>query len=133
MVDDDDGDDDGDGDDGDGALTRLGDEQTDSRLLFNLGDLGFTGSIGILQQTKAVESFKFEKKQLIFLPGILPPIPLLLGGDIVVDAVDHLLQLLVLLQVPQWPLHVCAPDYESTLRRLLSSFSLSKLPRHLIF
>ena len=35
MVDDDDGDD----DDGD-ALTRLGDEQTDSRLLFNLGDLG---------------------------------------------------------------------------------------------
>ena len=40
MVDDDDGDDDGDGDDGDGALTRLGDEQTDSRLLFNLGDLG---------------------------------------------------------------------------------------------
>ena len=33
-------DDDGDGDDGYSALTRLGDEQTDSRLLFNLGDLG---------------------------------------------------------------------------------------------
>ena len=36
-----------------------------------------------------------------FLPRTLSSVPLFLGGNVVVDAVDHLLQLLVLLEVSQ--------------------------------
>ena len=73
-----------------------------------------------------------RKKQLIFLPGTLPPIPLLLGGDIVVDAVDHLLQLLVLSKVAKRTFRLRAGPVVRVAVSKIGSI-LSKSPRHLVF
>ena len=106
-------------------VTKLGDEQADSRLLFSFGDLG-----GDLVIEKIQLSFPFWGG--IVSPGSIAYFSVFLGGDIVVDAVDHLLQLLVLTKVGQRPFRLRAgPVVKVAVSKI--RFILSKLPRHLVF
>ena len=55
-----------------------------------------------------------------------------MSGDIVVDAVNHLLQLLVLSKIAQRPFRLRAgPDVNVVVSKIGSI--LSKSPRHLVF
>ena len=106
-------------------VTKLGDEQADSRLLFNFGDLG-----GDLVIEKIQLSFPFWGGSIS--PGSIAYFSVFLSGDIVVDAVDHLLQLFVLSKVAQRPFRLrAAPVVRVAVSKI--RFILSKLPRHLVF
>lgn len=108
-------------------VTKLGDEQADSRLLFNFGDLG--GDLVIVIE-KIQLSFSFWGGSIS--PGSIAYFSVFLSGDIVVDAVDHLLQLLVLTKVAQRPFRLrAAPVVRVAVSKI--RFILSKLPRHLVF
>ena len=105
--------------------TKLGDEQADSRLLFNFGDLG-----GDLVIEKIQLSFPFWGGSIS--PGSITHFSVFLSGDIVVDAVYHLLQLLVLSKVAQRPIRLRAgPVVRVAVSKI--RFILSKSPRHLVF
>ena len=108
-------------------VTKLGDEQADSRLLFNFGDLG--GDLVIVIE-KIQLSFPFWGG--IVSPGSIAYFSVFLGGDIVVDAVDHLLQLLVLSKVAQRPFRLRAGPVVKVVVSKIGSI-LSKSPRHLVF
>ena len=106
-------------------VTKLGDEDADSRLLFNFGDLG-----GDLVIEKIQLSFPFWGGSIS--PGSITHFSVLLSGDIVVDAVNHLLQLLVLSKIAQRPFRLRAgPDVNVVVSKIGSI--LSKSPRHLVF
>ena len=108
-------------------VTKLGDEQADSRLLFNFGDLG--GDLVIVIE-KIQLSFPFWGG--IVSPGSIAYFSVFLSGDIVVDAVDHLLQLLVLSKVAQRPFRLRAGPVVKVVVSKIGSI-LSKSPRHLVF
>ena len=108
-------------------VTKLGDEQADSRLLFNFGDLG--GDLVIVIE-KIQLSFPFWGGSIS--PGSIAYFSVFLSGDIVVDAVDHLLQLLVLSKVAQRPFRLRAGPVVKVVVSKIGSI-LSKSPRHLVF
>ena len=101
-------------------VTKLGDEQADSRLLFNFGDLG-----GDLVIEKIQLSFPFWGG--IVSPGSIAYFSVFLSGDIVVDAVDHLLQLLVLSKVAQRPFRLRAGPVVGLLLARLGPFCQNHL------
>ena len=108
-------------------VTRLGDEQADSRLLFNFGDLG--GDLVIVIE-KIQLSFPFWGRSIS--PGSIAHFSVFLSGDIVVDAVDHLLQLFVLSKVARRPFRLRAGSVVRVAVSKIGSI-LSKSPRHLVF
>ena len=103
-------------------VTKLGDEQADSRLLFNFGDLG--GDLVIVIE-KIQLSFPFWGGSI--LPGSIAYFSVFLSGDIVVDAVDHLLQLLVLSKVAQRPFRLRAGPVVGLLLARLGPFCQNHL------
>ena len=108
-------------------VTKLGDEQADSRLLFNFGDLG--GDLVIVLE-KIQLSFPYQLGSIS--PGSIAYFSVFLSGNIVVDAVDHLLQLLVLSKVAQRPFRLrVGPVVRVAVSKI--RFILSKSPRHLVF
>ena len=108
-------------------VTKLGDEHADSRLLFNFGDLG--GDLVIVIE-KIQLSFPFPGRSIS--PGSIAHFSVFLSGDIVVDAVYHLLQLLVLSKVARRPFRLRAGSVVRVAVSKIGSI-LSKSPRHLVF
>ena len=108
-------------------VTKLGDEQADSRLLFNFGDLG--GDLVIVIEGIQL-SFPYQLGSLS--PGSITHFSVFLSGDIVVDAVDHLLQLLVLSKVAKRTFRLRAGPVVRVAVSKIGSI-LSKSPRHLVF
>ena len=106
-------------------VTKLGDELADSRLLFNFGDLG-----GDLVIENIQLSFPYQLGSLS--PGSITHFSVLLSGDIVVDAVYHLLQLLVLSKVAKRTFRLRAGPVVRVAVSKIGSI-LSKSPRHLVF
>ena len=103
----------------------LGHNDTEWVILFSFGDLG-----GDLVIEKIQLSFPFRGGSVS--PGSIAYFSVFLSGDIVVDAVDHLLQLLVLTKIAQRPFRLrAAPVVRVAVSKI--RFILSKLPRHLVF